>query len=266
MSAVEDLSVTLITLNEEKNIARAIQSVQSLASEIIVVDSGSTDRTREVAESLGARVVENAWQGYGQQKNFAQRLATKAWVLNLDADEEVSPALAQEIRRVIAREGNAARSSGARAAGAVAFAMPRKTFFGTRWIRRGGWYPNHVTRLARREDSRWTEPALHEVLRVEGRIEKLREPLNHYTFDGVSAQVRTNLRYAQEGARQFLADGGRPTLARLLLKPLGKFFESYVFKRGFLDGLPGFLIAVNAAHSMFLKYAIAREYESTRSR
>lgn len=250
-----DLAVTLITLNEEKNIARAIQSVRSLASEIVVVDSGSTDRTCEVAESLGARVVQNPWRGYGQQKNFAQQLVTKPWVLNLDADEEVSEGLASEIRNVISGQSDAA-----------GFAIPRKTFFGTRWIRRGGWYPNHVTRLARRDGSRWTEPALHESLQVAGRVEKLVEPLNHYTFDGVSAQVQTNLRYAQEGARQFLAEGGRPTLGRLLFKPLGKFVECYLFKLGFLDGLPGFLIAVNAAHSMFLKYAIAREYASSRSR
>lgn len=255
MSVVSDLSVTLITLNEEKRLPRALRSVRGLASEVIVVDSGSTDRTRQIAQEFGARVVEHAWQGYGQQKNFAHGLATKTWVLNLDADEEVSPELAAEIRRLC---------SGPSAASGYAF--PRKNYFGKSWIRRGGWYPNYVIRLARRSEARWSEPALHESLVVEGIVERVRTPLVHYTFEGVLSQVRRNLRYAEEGARQLAVSRVRPTVARMLLKPVGKFFELYVIKRGFMDGLPGLVIAINAAHSMFLKYAIAREYESTHPR
>ncbi len=239
------LTVTLITLNEEANLPRALASV-AWADEIVVVDSGSTDRTCEIARSAGARVFSRAWEGYGQQKNFAQDQATHDWVLNLDADEEVSPALRAEIEATLEQ---------AQDRGLVAFRLPRKTQYLGRWILHGGWYPNHLVRLARKNSSRWTEPKVHEEWRVEGPVGTLDHPLLHYTFGCIEDQIRTNLKFSRLGYEDLLKHGAKGSLVKLLLKPWGKFIETYVLKRGFLDGMAGFIISVNAAHSMFLKYA-----------
>ncbi len=236
------ISVTIITLNEEANIERAIGSV-AWADEVIVVDSGSTDRTRELAKKLGARVYSNPWLGYGQQKNFAHEKAKEQWVLNIDADEVVTSELREEILSQITQGS----TSG--------FKIPRKTWFLNRWIMHGGWYPNYLMRLAKKSDAKWTEPAIHEELLVRGVIENLKNPLLHYTFVDLKDQVTRNVRYAGLGADQLIASRARPSLVKLLLKPIGKFIETYFFKLGFLDGLPGFFISINASHSMFLKYA-----------
>jgi len=245
------VAVTIITLNEEKNIARAIQSVR-WAQDVLVVDSGSTDRTVEIARALGVRVVHNPWPGYGKQKNFAQENALHDWVLNIDADEEVSEALQKEIVSTLKSATHASPQP-------VAFAFPRKTFYLGRWIRYGGWYPNTRVRLAHRAHAKWTEPHVHEDLVVSGPVAHLQSPLHHYAFDSIADQIHTNLNFAQLGARELLARGKNPGMLKMLFKPLGKFLETYVLKQGFRDGLAGFIIAVNAAHSMFLKYAFCFE-------
>jgi glycosyltransferase involved in cell wall biosynthesis len=239
------LSVTIISRNEEDHIARAIESV-TWADEILVVDSGSTDRTVEIAEKLGARVISRHWPGYGQQKNYAQQQAKHDWILNIDADESVPPELAREIQTRIA-------------SGASGFRMPRKTFYLGRWIRFGGWYPNYLVRLADRRKASWSEPSVHEELKVQGSVETLSCALYHDAFPSIREQVLTNLRYAELGAANLKAAGRRPSLWKLVFKPIGKFFETFVLKRGFMDGAPGFIISVNAAHSMFMKYAFLLE-------
>ncbi|MGK5082658.1 glycosyltransferase family 2 protein [Bdellovibrionota bacterium FG-1] len=245
------ISVTIITLDEEKHLPRAIHSVR-WADEIIVVDSGSTDSTVEIAKKLGARVFEHAWGGYGQQKNYAQQQARHPWVLNIDADEVVPPALADEIKQVLEKvdtDNDDIRG----------FAIPRRTFYLGRWIRHGGWYPNYLVRLADRRHSRWSEPAVHEALEVQGRILHLQNPLDHFSFDSIYDQVVTNLNFSKLGSQQLVQCGKKPSLPRLCLKPLGKFIETYLLKRGFLDGLAGFIISINAAYSVFLKYAYPLE-------
>lgn len=250
------VSVTIIALNEEKNIARAIRSV-SWADEVIVVDSGSKDRTVELARELGARVVHNPWPGHGKQKNFAQAQAAYDWILNIDADEEVSPELAEEIQLRLADLGHG-RCEG--------YFLPRKTWFLGRWILHGGWYPNYLVRLANKQVARWTEPSIHEELQVDGQVEKLRSPLLHYSFTGIRDQVLTNVDYAELGSQQLKAQGCKASVLKLVLKSWGKFMETYLLKRGFLDGLPGFIISVNAAHSMFLKYAYLLEEKLEKDR
>ena len=148
------LSVIIITLNEEHNIGRCLASV-GWASEVLVVDSASTDRTREIAIAQGAKVLEHAWEGYGQQKNWAMAQATQPWVLFVDADEEVTPELRAEIAEFVQNDGvvGGKRYDGAHPA--------RKTWFLGRWILHGGWYPNRLVRLGRRGHCRWTEPAVH---------------------------------------------------------------------------------------------------------
>ena len=243
------LSVTFITLNEEQHIEAALKSV-SWADEIIVVDSGSQDRTVEIARQNGAQVFTNSWPGYGQQKNFAHEKARGPWVLNIDADERVSPQLAQEIQSAIAQPGDA-----------QGFSFPRKTYYLGRWIRHGGWYPNVLARLGRKDHTRWSEPPVHEELLVDGPVRTLVHPLDHYAFSSIQEQVLTTLRYSRLGSERLKQKGQRPNLLKLLIKPLGKFLETYFLKRGFLDGLAGFIISINAAHSLFLKYAYLFESE-----
>lgn len=217
------------------------------AGEILVVDSGSRDRTRELAKEAGARVLEHAWEGYGQQKNWALAQAKEPWVLFLDADEELSPELSEEIRGFLAAPGECRGAD-----------LPRKTWFLGRWILHGGWYPNRLVRLTRKDSGRWTEPSVHESLEVSGPVHRLERDLLHYTFNNVGDNVLTNVRFSRLGARVAKARGESGSLLRILLKPVGKFLETYVWKLGFLDGFPGFVISMNAAHSIFMKYVELR--------
>ena len=255
------MTVTIIALNEEEKIAQAVESAL-WAAEVLVVDSGSTDKTREIATKLGAKVVVHSWQGYGQQKNYAQDQATYDWILNLDADEVVSPELREEIFGIFQDEsGQTPLQSRMNYAG---FLIPRKTFYLGRWIQYGGWYPNYLVRLANRKCARWTEPHVHEELKVQGNVDKLSSPLLHYAFSSIEDQIMTNLRFSRLGSEDLKRKGTKASLSRLIFKPVGKFLETFLLKRGFLDGLPGFIISVNAAHSMFLKYAYLNELEIKR--
>lgn len=251
IAATPLLSVTIITLNEEKNIRRAIQSV-SWADEVIVVDSGSTDQTVEIARKSGAKVFHQAWLGYGQQKNFAQNQTKNDWVLNIDADEVVPDLLRNEIQKKLEllRQGELTVQG---------FYIPRKTYYLGRWIRFGGWYPNYLVRLAHKKYAAWSEPHVHEEWVVNGKLLKLESPLHHYAFDSIHDQILTNLRFSRLGSLELRKKGQQPSIIKLIFKPIGKFLETYFFKRGFLDGLAGFIISVNAAHSMFLKYAYLSE-------
>lgn len=241
------LSVTIICRNEEDKILDALRSV-SFADDVIVVDSGSTDRTVEIARAEGARVFTHEWQGYGQQKNFAQEQARNVWVLNLDADERVSSELRTRIEGLLQGEPSA-----------EGFEFPRKNFYAGRWIRFGGWYPNFQVRMARKDKARWTEPKVHEYLHVEGRVQRIDAPIEHMSFAGVHDQVLTNVRFSRLGMEQLLANGRRAGIPLLLFKSWWKFIDSYILKQGFRDGFAGFVIAVNAAHSMFMKYAALLE-------
>lgn len=252
MEAQQKISATIITLNEEKNIGRAIDSLKPFVDEIIVVDSGSQDRTLEIAQSKGAKTFNNAWRGYGAQKNFAQQKASHDWVINIDADEAMTPELAEELKREI----TATSQNGMVIKG---FVVPRKTYYVGKWIAHGGWYPNHLPRVSHKSHSRWTEPAVHEVLEIQGGTKTLVNPILHYTFDSVSEQVERNIRYAQYGAAELQKKACEPSLMRLILKPIGKFLETYLIKQGFRDGMRGLIISVNAAHSMFMKFAFLYE-------
>jgi len=241
------LSVTIITLNEAANIERCIKSV-SFADEVIVVDSNSSDGTIEMAESLGAKVYQNAFVGYGQQKNYAASKTNGEWIFNLDADEEVDEKLKKSILKTI--ENSKAKPC---------YQVQRLTKYGKRWIYHGGWYPNTIRRLCKRDLARWTEPQVHEDLIPldDSDAPVLKGHLLHYSFPTISSQVQTNIKYAQLGAKDLIGRKGRPSLLAVLIRPFGKFLECYLVKKGFLDGIEGFIIAINAAHSMFMKYAIA---------
>ncbi|MGZ3695183.1 MAG: glycosyltransferase family 2 protein [Bdellovibrionota bacterium] len=260
MATRPPLTVIIITLNEERNIARCLSSV-GFASERVVVDSGSTDRTCEIAAAEGAVVLRHTWEGYGQQKNWALAQAREPWVLFLDADEELSPELQAEISEFVNANG---KSAGQQFWGAD---FPRKTWFLGRWIMHGGWYPNRLVRLVNRKHARWTEPPVHETLELnEGAVKRMGSDLYHYTFSDVGDQVITNVRFSRLGAAAAAARGERGTIPRILLKPVGKFLETYLWKRGFLDGFPGLVISINAAHSLFMKYVELRFEKNSRRR
>ena len=243
------LSATIITLNEEKNIARAIKSLH-FCDEIIIVDSFSTDRTVEVAQSFGAKVVQNKFLGYGQQKNYAASLCKNDWILSIDADEEVSEELKATLQHIASSNIYKCKL----------FRINRLTSFCGKWIYHGGWYPQYITRFGHKDYINWTEPNVHEnlALKNKGEIGIIQEHLLHHSFVTVKSQVDTNIKYAFKGAKDLLQRKQRkPNLLELLFRPFGKFLECYFIKLGLLDGLAGFIIAINAAYSMFMKYTFS---------
>ncbi|MGH9805390.1 MAG: glycosyltransferase family 2 protein [Candidatus Acidiferrales bacterium] len=236
------LTVTIITLNEEKNLPRALDSVADVADEIVVVDSGSADRTRELARERGARVVERTFTDYSEQKNFAAAQASHEWVLSLDADEELSPELRESVRQW--------RESEAKAA---AYGMQRRAHYIDRWINHSGWYPDPKLRLYRRERARWVG-ALHEGLQVEGPTGWLEGELRHYTVNSFGQHVRSVRRYTTLAARQLHSAGRRRWLLPFLIAAPWTFVRTLVFQLGFLDGWRGVQIALMASCYVFLKY------------
>lgn len=238
------VSLVVITLNEEKNIARAIRSAP-FVSQIIVLDSGSTDRTCEIAKSLGAQVFTEKFRGFREQKARAVQLADQDWILSLDADEAVSPELAQEIQTAWA----AGHPS------CAGFDMSRLSFYLGRWIRHGGWFPDRQLRLFNRKQAAWTGGHVHERVTASGEVIRFDHPLHHFVFRDLAHQVATNNYYSTQGALDLQTRGKRFGILPLIFKPVSKFFETYILKCGFRDGLPGFLISVSASYSMFLKYA-----------
>lgn len=236
------LSLVVITLNEEKNIERCLRSVP-FADDIVVVDSFSTDRTAELAGSLGARVISEKWRGFGAQKHFATEQAKNDWVLSLDADEALSPELAAEI---LARFETLDPE--------VGYELPRRSFHLGRWIGHGGWFPDPQLRLFNRKRAQWASSDIHEHVLADRR-ERFANPILHWVFEDLSDQVVTNDRYSSLQARERFARGERFSLPKLVFKPWVKFVETYFLKAGFRDGLPGFLISVSAAYSVFLRHA-----------
>lgn len=239
------ISATIVTLNEERNIARAIESL-TCVDEIVVVDSGSGDRTREIAAGLGARVIEEPWRGYAAQKNFAACGASHEWILSLDADECLTPELALEI--------TALKQSGPHCDG---YSFPRLAQYLGRWIHHSGWYPDRKVRLYDRRKAKWVGEYVHESVRVEGTIGQLGGNLLHFTCASLSEHLRTLDRYTTLAAQEVRALGKSIPVTRLTIDPAWTFFRTYVLQRGFLDGPQGLAIAWMAALYTFLKYAKA---------
>jgi glycosyltransferase involved in cell wall biosynthesis len=241
------IGVVVIAKDEADRIGRLLKSVD-FADEIVVVDSGSTDDTRHICRDAGARVVSRPWQGFVAQKQIALALATSDWVLNLDADEEVTPELAREALAAV--RGAPEDVHG--------YDMPRLSRYLGRWIRHGGWYPDRKLRLVRRGCAQWTGTDLHERLVVDGRVGRLTAPLHHHVYRSISDQVQTIDRYSgiQAAAR------GPSTPVHVVLgvvHALGKFLECYLWKGGLRDGIPGLIIAMNSSWYVFLKHAKAWE-------
>ncbi len=245
------ISAVIIAFNEEKNIRAAIESV-GWADEILVVDSESTDKTREIAEGAGATVVIQPWLGFSAQKQFAIDMASNDWILSLDADERVSIPLREEILKL---ESNA-----------EGFTMPRLSIYMNREIRHGGWYPDRQLRLFDRRKGKWKDVAVHESFQMidSATIGKLNGDILHYSVENAEHHHRMiGERYAPLAAKQMFADGRRTSFLKVMSAGLAAFARSYILKLGFLDGLPGFCIARFAAHHAFMKHLLLWEIQST---
>ena len=236
------LSVTVITKNEVNFIRACLDSVR-WADEIIIVDSGSTDGTVEICREYTDKIMLTDWPGFGPQKNRALAMATSEWVLSLDADEQVSPELKQEILSAMSFPEDHA-----------AFDLPRRSSYCGRRMRHSGWWPDYVTRLFRRGSARFSDDLVHERLVVDGRIGRLREPLIHAAFENLENVLETMDRYSTIGARMMHDRGKKATMATAILHGFWSFFHTYVVRSGFLDGRTGFMLAVSNAEGTYYKY------------
>lgn len=254
------LSVCLITQDEEQNLPRTLESVaalvRDLGGEIIVVDSGSTDRTLDIARQHGAKIFSEPWKGFAGQKNSAMEKATKDWVLSLDADEPLEKECAEEIRSIVST-GNAALLSG--------YWIARKNHFMGRWIRHGGFYPDRKLRLIRHGAGQWVEHGAHPTIDVSGPTGTLRGAMLHYAYPTLRSYLEHMNSYSSQQAR-FMVEAGRRgfDFANIVLNPAATFVYNYFLRLGFLDGREGFLL--HAYHSAYVSWKYAKVWEMTRER
>lgn len=252
-----NISAVIITKNEEKNIADAIASVL-WADEILVVDSGSTDRTVEIAQAAGARVINREWPGFSAQKQFAADSASNDWIFSLDADERVSEGLKNEIPELKNLPENDL---------ADGYSIARLSYYMDRPIRHGGWYPDRQLRLFNRQKGLWKNVLIHESVEMQpgARTATLENDILHYSVENAAHHHRMiGERYAPLAAEQMFERGRRTSPFRIAAAGPTAFFRAYVLKAGFLDGLPGFCIARFAAHHAFLKHLLLWEMQELR--
>jgi glycosyltransferase involved in cell wall biosynthesis len=239
------LSVIVIAKDEEASIARTLRSV-AFADEIVVVDSGSADRTADIAREHGAKVtVTPDWPGFGPQKNRALALATGDWVLSLDADEWLTEQSSAEIRHAIANGKPEI----------AAYRLPRRSSFCGRFLSHSGWWPDYVVRLFRRERGRFSDDIVHEHLVVEGPLATLTEPILHETFVDLEDLVDKMNHYSTASAVQLQREGRTAGLGEAIARALWAFFRTYVLRAGFLDGREGFMLAFATAEGTYYRYA-----------
>ncbi|MGC1417369.1 MAG: glycosyltransferase family 2 protein [Candidatus Acidiferrum sp.] len=237
------LSVCLITLNEEHNLPRALASLHEIADEIVVVDSGSTDRTEAIAREHGAAFFERAWTTYSEQKNFAAERAQNDWILSLDADEELSSPLKTSLLDWKKHEPKFS-----------VYEIARKTWYLGAWVEHSGWYPDFQRRLYRRETAQFSG-IIHEALRFEGQAGRLLGDLLHYTVRSFADHEAKVERYTTLAAQQMFDAGKRSWKSAMWLATPWSWFQNYLLRGGFLDGYRGALISQMAARSVRLKYA-----------
>lgn len=252
------ISACIITFNEESKIADAIESVD-WADEILVVDSESTDRTRQIAESMGAKVIVQKWLGFSKQKQFAADKASFDWVFSLDADERISDKLKTEILELKKKENDLADG----------YRVPRLSFYMNRPIRHGGWYPDWQMRLFNRRKGKWKDVLIHEAFEMESgaKADKLSGDILHYSWESAAHHERMiGERYAPLAAEQNFRRGKRTSPLNIATAGSIAFLQAYILKAGFLDGFAGFCIARFAAHHAFLKHMLLWEKQNEKEK
>ncbi len=252
MTVRPSLSVCIITLDEERNLPRCLRSVDGLASEVIVVDSASRDRTREIAAAAGARVVEQAFLGHVKQKQKVLDLASEEWVLSLDADEWLDEGLRVEISDVLA--SNPPQDI-------AGYEVNRQPFYLGRWIHHSGWFPEWKLRLVRRERARWTGFDPHDRLEVSGATRRLSGRLKHWPHVDLSDHTATINSYTDIITGHWRPTGILRTIAGMVLEPPLVFLQKYILQGGFRDGVRGLIIAATTSFYFFLRYAKLWERE-----
>jgi len=252
------LSVVLITQNEERNLPGTLEGVLPLVrdgnGEIIVVDSGSTDRTLEIARSYGAKIFPEPWKGFAGQKNSAMEKASGDWVLQLDADEALEPELAEEINSALRSQPSL-----------QAFWIPRKNFFLGRWIKHGGFYPDRKLRLIRRGTGKFEEYGAHPTIRVTGPTGRLKHALIHNAYPTLRGYIDHMNSYSSMGAGVAVETGHRSfSIANIVIRPWLTFIYNYFLRLGFLDGREGLLL--HLYHAAYVSWKYAKAWELARSR
>jgi len=253
------ISTVIITFNEAENIHAACESV-AWADEIVVVDSESTDATREVASDCGSHVIVNEWSGFAAQKQFAANAASNDWVFSLDADERVSPELRRTIEQLKSKDESSL---------ADGYRIARRTFYMNRWIRGGGWYPDYQLRLFNRTQGSWGDRLIHESfqMRSGARVETISGDLLHYTVrDCAHHEQMIKQRYAPLGAQQMYREGKRTSGISTAVAGPSAFVRSYILKGGFRDGAAGLTIAKFAAQHATLKHRLLRQLQDSKER
>lgn len=246
------VTAVVISFNEKDRIAACLESL-SFADEIVVVDSGSADGTREIAGRYTPRVFDLPWKGFGPQKQAAVELASHDIIFCLDCDERATPELAAEI-------GELLRGADIR----PAYSVPRRTFLGAKEIRYSGWYPDRTVRLFDRRKAGFSNSAVHERVLVSGETGRLRNHILHYSFSGISDILKKMDRYVDLSAKEMLEAGRRSRISDITIRPFLAFAKSYLLRLGFLDGVEGFEIAVASGMHVFSKYVKLRELERGR--
>ena len=241
----ERISACITAGNEEKNIRRCLESV-AWADEIVVVDSFSKDKTAEIAREYTDLVYAHRWLGYIGQKNMIKDLATGPWILFVDADEEVSPGLKTEILQEF-ESGNSMNYAG--------YEFPRMVRYLERWISHGDWYPDIKLRLFRKDKGTCGGSEPHDRTTVTGPVKRLKHPLYHYTYANINDQLETLNRFSQITAENLFEKGRRVHMHDLLIRPFFRFLRCYILRWGFMDGMPGLIIATTVAYGVFCKYA-----------
>lgn len=247
------ISGVIITLNEEKNLERCISSMKGVVDEIIVIDSFSTDRTKEIAINGGARFIENAFQGHIQQKNFALTQCESDYILSLDADE----ALSEELRQEILDVKNEWEGDG--------YYMPRLSNYCGKWIRHCGWYPDKKIRLFNRKKASWGGVNPHDKIIMEGetQLSHLKGDILHYTVTSIEEHIAQFNSFTTIGAKMAFGRGKRSTIFLIIFSPLFKFFKSYFIQKGFLDGYYGFIVCSISSFASFTKYVKLKRIQDT---
>ncbi len=245
------ITTVIITLNEERNIARCLESIQAVADEILVVDSFSTDGTREICSRYGARFLQHAFEGYAAQKNWANSQALHPYVLSIDADEQLSEELKKSILKI--KEDWTHDS----------YSFNRLNNYCGQWIRRCGWYPDRKIRLWDTRKGRWTGPNPHERLEMNPGVTQkhLAGDLLHFTTTTIADHVQMMNKYAVLGAQNYFETGKRSSIFKIIISPWARFLKMYLFNIGFLDGYYGYVIARTTAYATKLKYIYLYDFQ-----